>query len=114
MDSRAMVLPLFSFWGGASLARLRRCYLASLNLGSALLVVSAMSIGLAGYLGITRVGPEIAERTQVSAGTSSAFTTASATALLGLLLFFLYDYRSGRDVRVLRFAALLNDLERPC
>jgi hypothetical protein len=69
---------------------------------------------MACHLWITRVGPEIAERTQVSAGTSSAFTTASATALLGLLLFFLYDYRSGSDVKVLRFPALLKDLERPC
>jgi len=114
MESGAMVLPLLQFWGRATLERLRRCYVASLNLGSVLLLVSAMSMGLAGYLWITRVGPEIAERTQVSAGTSSAFTTASATALLGLLLFFLYDYRSGSDVRVLRFAALLDDLERPC
>lgn len=114
MDSGAMVVPLLRFWSGSALARLRRCYLASLNLGSALLLVSAMSISLAGYLWLTRVGPEIAERTQVSAGTSSAFTTASATALLGLLLFFLYDYRSGSDVKTLRFAALLDDLERPC
>ena len=114
MDSGAMVLPLLRFWSGSALARLRRCYLASLNLGSALLLVSAMSISLAGYLWLTRVGPEIAERTQVSAGTSSAFTTATATALLGLLLFFLYDYRSGSDVKTLRFAALLDDLERPC
>ena len=94
--------------------RLWRSYLARLNLGSVLLLVSTLNMGLAGYLWIARVGPEIAERTQVSAGTSSAFTTASATALLGLLLFFLYDYRSGSDVRVLRFAALLDDLERPC
>jgi hypothetical protein len=114
MDSGAMVLPLMRFWSGAALARLQRCYLASLNLGSALLLVSAMSISLSGYLWLTRVGPEIAERTQVSAGTSSAFTTASATALLGLLLFFLYDYRTGSDVKTLRFAALLDDLERPC
>ncbi len=114
MDSDAMVLPLLRFWSGSALARLRRCYLASLNLGSALLLVSAMNISLAGYLWLTRVGPEIAERTQVSAGTSSAFTTASATALLGLFLFFLYDYRSGSDVKTLRFAALLDDLERPC
>jgi glycosyltransferase involved in cell wall biosynthesis len=114
MESGAMVLPLLKFWSRATLERLRRCYVASLNLGSGLLLVSAMSMGLAGYLWITRVGPEIAERTQVSAGTSSAFTTASATALLGLLLFFLYDYRSGSDVRVLRFAALLDDLEKSC
>ena len=113
MDSGAMVMPLLRFWCISALARLRRCYLASLNLGSALLLVSAMSISLAGYLWLTRVGPEIAERTQVSAGTSSAFTVASATALLGLLLFFLYDYRSSSDVKTLRFAALLDDLERP-
>ena len=112
MDGGAMVMPL-RFWCISALARLRRCYLASLNLGSALLLVSARSISLAGYLWLTRVGPEIAERTQVSAGTSSAFTVASATALLGLLLFFLYDYRSSSDVKTLRFAALLDDLERP-
>ena len=114
MESGAMVLPLIRFWGRATVERLWRSYLASLNLGSVLLLVSTLNMGLAGYLWIARVGPEIAERTQVSAGTSSAFTTASATALLGLLLFFLYDYRSGSDVRVLRFAALLDDLERPC
>jgi dolichol-phosphate mannosyltransferase len=114
MESGAMVLPLLRFWSRAALARLRRCYLASLTLGSGLLLVAALSSALAGYLWITRVGPEIADRTQVSAGTSSAFTTASATALLGVLLFFLYDYRSGSDVKVLRFAALLRDLERPC
>jgi dolichol-phosphate mannosyltransferase len=114
MDSGAMVLPLLQFWSRAALARLRRCYLASLTLGSGLLLVATLSSALAAYLWITRVGPEIADRTQVSAGTSSAFTTASATALVGLLLFVLYDYRSGSDVRVLRFPALLRDLERPC
>jgi len=114
MDSGTMVLPLLKFWGRATLERLRRCYVGSLNLGSVLLLMSAMSMGLAGYLWIIRVGPEIAESTQVSAGTSSAFTTASATAILMLVLFFLYDYRSGSDVRVLRFAALLDDLERSC
>jgi dolichol-phosphate mannosyltransferase len=114
MDSGAMVLPLLRFWSGAAWARLQRCYLESLNLGSALLLVSSMSVSLAGYLWLTRVGPEIAVQTQVSAGTSSAFTTASATALLSLLLFFLYDYRSGSDVKTLRFAALLDDLERSC
>jgi dolichol-phosphate mannosyltransferase len=72
MDSGAMVLPLLQFWGRATLERLRRCYVASLNLGSVLLPASAMSMALAGYLWITRVGPEIAEHTQVSAGTSSA------------------------------------------
>ena len=114
MESGAMVVPLLLFWSRAALARLRRCYLSSLTLGSGLLLVTALSSTLAGHLWITRVGPEIADRTQVSAGTSSAFTTASATALLGLLLFFLYDYRSGRDVTVLRFPALLQDLETPC
>jgi dolichol-phosphate mannosyltransferase len=114
MESGAMVVPLLMFWSRAALARLRRCYLSSLTLGSGLLLVTALSSALAGYLWVTRVGPEIADRTQVSAGTSSAFTTASATALLGLLLFFLYDYRSGRDVMVLRFPALLRDLETPC
>jgi len=114
MESGAMVVPLLLFWSRAALARLRRCYLSSLTLGSGLLLMTALSSALAGYLWITRVGPEIADRTQVSAGTSSAFTTASATALLGLLLFFLYDYRSGRDVTVLRFPALLRDLETPC
>ena len=114
MESGSMVVPLLLYWSQAALARLRRCYLSSLTLGSGLLLVTALSSVLAGYLWITRVGPEIADRTQVSAGTSSAFTTASATALLGLLLFFLYDYRSGRDVMVLRFPALLRDLETPC
>jgi dolichol-phosphate mannosyltransferase len=114
MGSGAMVLPLLRFWSRAALARLRRCYLASLTLGSGLLLVATLSSALAVHLWITRVGPEIADRTQVSAGTSSAFTTASATALLALLLFFLYDYRSGSDVTVLRFPALLRDLERPC
>jgi len=76
--------------------------------------VSAMSSCLAGYLWATRVGPEIANRSLVSPGTSSAFTTTGATALIGLLLFFLYDYRSGSDVRVLRFNALLNDLNESC
>ena len=114
MDSGAMVLPLLRFWSGSALARLRRCYLASLNLGSAMLLVSAMSISLAGYLWLTRVGPEITERTQVSAGTSSAFTTASATALLGFAVFFLYDYRAGSEVKILHFGELLEDLEREC
>ena len=113
MESGEMVLPLLGFWSQATLSRLRRCYLASITLGSILLVITALSSALAGYLWITKVGPEIADRTQVSAGTSSAFTTASATALVGLLLFFLYDYRSGSDVKVLRFPALLRDLERP-
>ena len=58
MDSGAMVMPLLRFWCISALARLRRCYLASLNLGSALLLVSAMSISLAGYLWLTRVGPK--------------------------------------------------------
>lgn len=114
MESGAMVVPMLLFWSQAALARLRRSYLSSLTLGSGLLFVTALSSSLAGYLWITRVGPEIAHRTLVSAGTSSAFTTASATALLGLLLFFLYDYRSGREVTVLRFPALLRDLETPC
>lgn len=114
MDSGAMVLPLLRFWGGAAFARIQRCYLSSLNLGSVLLLVSALSVTLVAYLWLTRVGPEIAERTLVSAGTSSAFTTASALALFGLLLFFLYDYRSGSDVKTLRFSALLDDLERQC
>jgi glycosyltransferase involved in cell wall biosynthesis len=114
MESGGMVWPLLLFWSRAATARLRRCYFASLTLGSGLLLVATLSASMACHLWITRVGPEIAERTQVSAGTSSAFTTASATALLGLLLFFLYDYRSGSDVKVLRFPALLKDLERPC
>ena len=111
MDSGAMILPLLRFWSGAAVERLHRYYLAKINLGSLLLLVSATSISLSGYLWVHRVGPEIAENTQVSAGTSSAFTTASATALVGLLLFFLYDYRSGSEVKTLRFAALLDDLE---
>jgi len=114
MESGGMVLPLLSFWCTAALARLQRCYLRSITLGTALLLVSAISSALAGYLWATRVGPEIADRSLVSPGTSSTFTTASATALIGLLLFFLYDYRSGSDVRVLRFNALLNDLDAPC
>ena len=113
MKSGEMVLPLLGFWSQATLSRLRRCYLASITLGSVLLLMTALSSALAGYLWITKVGPEIADRTLVSAGTSSAFTTASATALVGFLLFFLYDYRSGSDVKVLRFPALLRDLERP-
>lgn len=113
MDSGAMVIPLFCFWGRTTLARLRRCYLLSLTLGSGLLVVTGLSSTMALYLWVTRIGPEIAERTRVSAGTSSAFTTASATALISLLVFFLYDYRSGQDIKVLQFPALLKDLENP-
>ncbi|KZR90553.1 glycosyltransferase family 2 protein [Synechococcus sp. MIT S9508] len=112
MESGAMVLPLLGFWSQATLSRLLRCYMASVSLGSGLLLMTALSSALAGYLWITRVGPEIADRTQVSAGTSSAFTTACATALVSLLLLFLYDYRSGSDVKVLRFPALLRDLEK--
>jgi len=112
MESSAMVLPLLRFWSRAALERLRRSYLTSITLGSGLLLVATMSTLLASYLWFTRVGPEISDRTIVSAGTSSAFTTASALALLALLLFFLYDYRSGRDVKVLRFPALLKDLKR--
>jgi len=52
--------------------------------------MTALGSALTDYLWITRVGPEIADCTQVSAGTSSGFTTVSTTALLGLLLFFLY------------------------
>jgi dolichol-phosphate mannosyltransferase len=111
MGSGAMVQPLLRFWSLAALARLRRCYLTSLTLGSMLLLASAFSLAIACQLWITRVGPEIAEQTQVSAGTSSAFTISSATALMVLLLFFLYDYRSGNKVRVLHFRALLKDLE---
>lgn len=114
MGSGGMVLPLLGFWSRAALARLRRCYLASITLGSGLLLVATLSTTLASYLWITRVGPEIADRSLVSAGTSSAFTTASALGVLALLLFFLYDYRSGSDVKVLRFPALLKDLKRPC
>ena len=39
------------------------------------------------------------EGIQVSAGTSSAFTVASATALIAMLLFLLYDYQSGTVVK---------------
>ena len=73
--------------------------------------MTTLSTTLAGYLWTTRIGPEIAEGTKVSAGTSSAFTVASATALLGLLLFFLYDYKSGKDVELLHFQSLIDDLE---
>ena len=75
-------------------------------------MMTILSTGLAGYLWTKRVGPEIAEGIQVSAGTSSAFTVSSATALVALLLFLLYDYRSGSEVKSLHFPALLDDLEK--
>ena len=113
MESRAMVVPLLMFWIKVTIARLHRCYISCINLGTAFLLVTAMSSGMSGYLWTTRLGPEIADKTQVSAGTSSAFTTSSATALIALMLFFLYDYRSGRDIKVLNFRSLIEDLEKP-
>ena len=112
MECGSMVLPLLGFWCKATLSRLYRCYLVSITLGSCLLVMTILSTGLAGYLWTKRVGPEIAEGIQVSAGTSSAFTVSSATALVALLLFLLYDYRSGSEVKSLHFPALLDDLEK--
>ena len=111
MECGAMVLPLLRFWSQATLSRLYRCYLVSINLGSCLLLMTTLSTALAGYLWTTRIGPEIAEGTQVSAGTSSTFSVSSATALIALLLFLLYDYRSRCEVKSLHFPTLLQDLE---
>lgn len=111
MDSSTMVLPLLLFWSRAAVERIRRTYVRSLNLGSGLFVTSATSAVIACYLWLSRVGPGIAMKEEVSAGTASAFTTASATALIGLIVFFLYDYRAGYDVKVLSFPTLLEDIE---
>ena len=111
MECGAMVIPLLIFWCKSTLSRLYRCYLASITLGSCLLLMTTLSTVLAVYLWTTRIGPEIAEGIQVSAGTSSAFTVASATALIAMLLFLLYEYQSGTGVKSRHFPARLRDLE---
>lgn len=112
MESRRMVVPLAGFWLRTALQRLWQRYALSLNLGSALAAVGLSSIGLALWLYITRVGPEISDRAQVSAGTSAAFTSSASVGLLSLVLFLLYDYASGQSVEALHLQALINDLEQ--
>ena len=110
MEVKSMLLPLLSFWFKAGIFRIFNKYISRLNLGSLLLLISSLFSATSINLFFTRIMPQVQLGIFVSAGTSSLFTTSSAIAILTMLLFFLYDYNSGKQCKTLISPAFLDEL----
>ncbi len=110
METKSMLFPLLSFWLKALISRFINKYINRLNLGSLLLLISSLCCSTSIYLFFTSIIPQVQSGIFVSAGTSTLFTTSSAIAILTMLLFFLYDYNSGKQVKTLISPSFLDEL----
>ena len=110
MSSNEMILPLIYFWLKAGISRIFNKYIFRLNLGSLLLIISGLCSLNSFNLFFTRIKPFIKAGINVSAGNSTFFTTSFAIAIFTLLLFFLYDYNSGKKSKSLIFPVFLDEL----
>ena len=110
MKSRNLIFPLLSFWIKVLIKRLLNKYFFSLNLGSILLLITASSIAYALRLFFLRIYENVSLNILVSAGTSSAFTSAITISIIAFCFFLLYDYGSGKKVKKVRFNNLIKEL----
>ncbi len=110
MKSRDLIFPLLFFWIKALIKRLLNKYFLSLNLGSILLLITTSSIAYAFRLFFLRIYENVSLNILVSAGTSSAFTSAITISILAFCFFLLYDYGSGKKVKKVRFRTLIKEL----
>ena len=109
MNALSMVLPLIYFWLKTTFRRIFRKYLISFNLGTLLLLITIFSSSISSILFFNKILPEIKKDILVTAGTSSAFTSAGILAIISIALFFFYDYASAIKVKTVFFEAINND-----
>tara|TARA_Y100000991_G_C21892610_1_gene314456 strand:- start:554 stop:928 length:375 start_codon:yes stop_codon:yes gene_type:complete len=111
MQSKKMIVPLILFWVRATVFRILNNYIFRLNLGSLLLSLFFSTSIVSINLFFSRISPSINSDITVSAGNSTFFTTSSAVAIFSILLFFLYDYTSGKKAKSLIFPEFLEELK---
>ena len=112
LKSSKMILPLAKFWSYAILKRIFYKYVLTLNLGSLLLFIYFITSFYAIILFFNRIYSDISSDVFVSAGTSSSFTSAITISILAFCMFLFYDYFSGKNVKKIKFGALINELEK--
>ena len=110
MQSKKMIIPLIFFWFRATIVRIFNNYIFRLNLGSLLLTLFLSTSIVSINLFFKTIDPSIKAGITVSAGNSTFFTTSSAVSIFSILLFFLYDYKSGKKARSLIFPEYLEEL----
>ena len=110
MESRKMIIPIFSFWLKAIFKRIFNQYLFNLNLGSLLLAILNLSVFSIIYIFFSSIRQSISSGIFVSAGTAAAFTTMVTISLICFFLFFFYDYTSGKRIKIVNFKYFLNDI----
>ena len=111
MQSKKMIVPLILFWVRATVLRILNNYIFRLNLGSLLLSLFLSTSLVSINLFFSTISPSIKADITVSAGNSTFFTTSSAVAIFSILLFFLYDYTSGKKAKSLIFPEFLEELK---
>ena len=112
LKSYTMILPLFSFWLKAILKRIFNKYILTLNLGSLLLMINFFTFFYALILFFNRIYSDLSANIFVSAGTSASFTSSITISILAFCMFLFYDYFSGKNVKKIKFLALINELEK--
>ena len=107
-----MIIPLCSFWSKEIVKRIFNKYVFTLNLGSLLLCINFLTLFYALILFINRIYSDLSANLFVSAGTSASFTSSITISVLAFCMFLFYDYFSGKNVKKIKFLALVNELEK--
>ncbi len=110
--SYSMIIPLLSFWVKAIIKRIFNKYVFTLNLGSLLFLINFLTFFYAIILFFNRIYSDLTSNIYVSAGTSASFTSSITISILAFCMFLFYDYFSGKNVKKIKFLALINELEK--
>ena len=105
-----MIIPILSFWIKVIFRRLFKQYLFSLNLGSLLLAIFSLANFYVIFIFLNNISPSISSGIFVSAGIAASFTSMITIGLICLLLFFFYDYTSGKRIKIINFKYYIDDI----
>ncbi len=111
LNTLKIIIPLFVFFSGAALRRLRNLYLYKLNFGTILLLLLVLSFLFNIKLFFSKILFYLRYDISLSSASISIFASVSIIFIFSLITFFIYDYAQRKSSKKIKFNTMILDLE---